>query len=158
MTSHPDGSRITIHFEGKLSDGEIFESTFASDPMSVCLGNHEILEKLESTIRTMDKDETRTIEVSPEEGFGEYRDDRILTIAKEAMPPIGPMKPGQEILVRTPDGQELPGIVLDMSNDIITIDANHPLAGEELQYTITVVDIRPPDEGQSDSHPSSSAS
>jgi peptidylprolyl isomerase len=57
------------------------------------------------------------------------------------MPPVGRIKPGQELILRTPEGDELPGIILSMENDIITIDANHPLAGEELEFTITLVDV-----------------
>jgi peptidylprolyl isomerase len=141
MTALPDGTLVSIHFEGKLVDGDIFESTYESDPMPVCLGNHEILEKLENAVRSMAQGETRTIRIPPDEGYGDYRDDRIITIPQESMPPVGRIKPGQELILRTPEGDELPGIILSMENDIITIDANHPLAGEELEFTITLVDV-----------------
>jgi peptidylprolyl isomerase len=89
----------------------------------------------------MAQGETRTIRIPPDEGYGDYRDDRIITIPQESMPPVGRIKPGQELILRTPEGDELPGIILSMENDIITIDANHPLAGEELEFTITLVDV-----------------
>ena len=141
MQAYPDGSQILIHFQGKLVDGEVFESTLENEPMAVCLGNHEILEKLETTIRSMARGETRTIRMTPEEGYGDYREDRIITISQESMPPVGTIKPGQELILRTPEGEQLPGIILSMNNDIITIDANHPLAGEELEFTITLIDV-----------------
>jgi FKBP-type peptidyl-prolyl cis-trans isomerase 2 len=141
MPAYSDGTRVLIHFTGKLVDGDIFESTYESDPMPVCLGNHEILEKLETAIRSMAQGETRTIRITPDEGYGDYRDDRIITISQESMPPVGTIKPGQELILRTPEGEELPGIILSLENDIITIDANHPLAGEELEFTITLMDV-----------------
>jgi FKBP-type peptidyl-prolyl cis-trans isomerase 2 len=141
MPAYSDGTRVLIHFTGKLVDGDIFESTYESDPMPVCLGNHEILEKLETAIRSMAQGETRTIRITPDEGYGDYRDDRIITISQESMPPVGTIKPGQELILRTPEGEELPGIILSLENDILTIDANHPLAGEELEFTITLMDV-----------------
>ncbi|PIE69438.1 MAG: peptidylprolyl isomerase [Deltaproteobacteria bacterium] len=139
------GSRVLIHFQGKLADGEVFESTYDQEPLLVCLGSHEILDTLEQTILSMTKGETQTVLVTPEEGYGAYREDRILTISKASMPPLGSIKPGQELILRTPEGEELPGIILDMTADAITLDANHPLAGEELEFTITLVDVIPPD-------------
>ena len=141
MPAYPDGTQLLIHFEGKLVDGDVFESTLEHEPIPVCLGNHEILEKLETIIRSMDRGETRTVRVAPEDGYGEYREDRIITISKESMPPMGTLEPGQELILRTPEGEELPGIILDMKDDVITIDANHPLAGEELEFEITLVDV-----------------
>jgi peptidylprolyl isomerase len=141
MTALPDGTLVSIHFEGKLVNGDVFESTYGSDPLSICLGNHEILEKLEAAIRTMAQGETRTIRMTPEEGYGDYQEDKIITIPQESMPPVGTIKPGQELILRTPEGDDLPGIILSIENDIITIDANHPLAGEELEFTLTLTDV-----------------
>jgi peptidylprolyl isomerase len=143
MTALPEGTLVIIHFEGKLVDGDVFESTYDSDPLPICLGNHEILETLEAAIRTMTKGETRTVRLTPEEGYGDYRDDRIITISQENMPPVENLTPGQELILRNPEGEDLPGIILSMENGIITIDANHPLAGEELEFTITLMDVAP---------------
>ncbi|WP_462325656.1 FKBP-type peptidyl-prolyl cis-trans isomerase [Desulfoplanes sp.] len=147
MTAYPDGSFVSIHFEGKLIDGDVFESTEGNDPMTVCLGNHEILEKVENAIRTMTKGETRSVHIGPDEGYGEYREDRIITISEESMPAMGRIKPGQELILRTPEGEEFPGIILAIENGAITIDANHPLAGEELEFRITLEDVTPPESG-----------
>ncbi len=141
MPLYPEGKEVVIHFEGRLIDGDVFESTLDKEPLRICLGNDEILEKLEATIQTMPKGATRTIRMTPEEGYGEYREDRIITISRELMPPIGTIKSGQELVLRTPEGEELPGIILDIQDDSITIDANHPLAGEELEFTITLVEV-----------------
>ena len=146
MNKYAQGSEVAIHFKGSFVDGEIFESTLETEPLCFVIGDGEVLEEIEKAIQTMDVGQTKKIRITCEQGYGAYQEEKILKVSKDSLPSMGKITPGEQIIVRSPDGEEMPAIILSMDDDQVTIDANHPLAGEDMDFTITLVEVAPPEE------------
>ena len=146
MDKYAQGSEVAIHFEGSFVEGEVFESTLETEPMCFVLGSGDVLEEIEKAIQSMDIGQTKKIRITCEQGYGPYQEEKILKIPKESMPPMGNINAGEQIIVRNPEGEEMPAIILSVDDDQVTIDANHPLAGEDMDFTVTLIEVAPPEE------------
>lgn len=141
MTQARVGDTVRIHYTGMLEDGTPFGSSAEGKPLELTIGDEVLMPALEGAIVGMEPGESKIVNVSAKEAFGEYSDDLVRTVNREELP--DGMKPelGQRVEARTPDGRSARVIITKVSDTSITIDANHPLAGEDLTFEILLVDI-----------------
>lgn len=136
---------VTLTYTGKLDNGEVFTSITDDQPLVVTIGNLELPPTLEEALIGMGEGQTKTIRVSPDEGFGPRHKDLVQTIAnQELIRKINP-KPGMVLSLKTnKEGQEhlVPATVIKVTDSEIEVDYNHPLAGHHLTYTVTIVSIK----------------
>ncbi len=144
MEKYAKGSEITIDFEGSFTEGEVFESTYDDEPMYFHTGNGEVLDAIEKAIQTMDIDQTQTITIPCEQAYGASLEDKIIKVPRTSLPSTGTIDAGEQIIIRTPEGDEVPAIILSIEEDMVTIDANHPLAGEDLNIRLTLLNVEEP--------------
>jgi FKBP-type peptidyl-prolyl cis-trans isomerase 2 len=151
-----DGDSVTIEYVGRLTDGTVFDTSDEEvaqetglieespdrefEPLTVEIGSENVIPGIEDALRGMEAGDTELIRVPPEEAYGEYREDRVGEYDREE---FGKMLRSQELRegveVQTESG--LPGEVVDVGPETVTVDFNHDFAGETLEFEIKIVDV-----------------
>jgi peptidylprolyl isomerase len=136
-----DGQTARIHYTGTLDDGSVFDSSEDKGPLTVEIGSGRLIPGLESAVKEMDVGETKTVRVGPREAYGDVRDDLIAVVPDERFPDSISREPGTELQVRTEQGGVLAARIVGVSNEGVTIDANHPLAGKDLTFEVSLLEV-----------------
>lgn len=130
------GSSVTISYIGTLDDGTIFYSTKEHAPLTVTIGGDQLFPALERVIREMRAGETRNITISAEEGYGPRRKENILQVARTAFPSDKELKVGQKLEIGFAGGQSRVMKVMAVTENEVTLDGNHALAGHDLTFAL----------------------
>lgn len=134
------GKTVKVHYKGTLNDGSIFDSSEGREPLEFQVGSGQVIPGFDAAIQQMDAGATNTIKIPSAEAYGDVRDEMIATIPHEQFPDGLNPEVGQTLQLKTPQGA-LPVRVVDVKDEGVTIDGNHPLAGEDLTFELTVVDV-----------------
>lgn len=144
MQKVKEGDYVTITYEGTLASGEVFESATAESPFEFALGQQCVFPSFESGIIGMKPGETKNIKVGSEEAYGTRREDLVHILDRSSFGGEADPQPGMIVgMTMKKDDQEhqVPAMVMAIDGDKITVDYNHPLAGQELLYKITLLTI-----------------
>jgi len=133
---------ITIIFTLKDSDGNIIEATTKERPFSFISGGNQVLPKLEDTLGQMLIGSKRTIVLSPEDAYGDYDDSALQQVSRSEFPDDTDIQEGMTFIADSPDGQQLPFLIKKIEEENITIDFNHPLAGQTLTFDLELLSLR----------------
>lgn len=134
------GDRVTLTFEGKLEDGQIFLKN-DKNPLMIEVGKNQIFPALERELVGMKIGETKTITLKPNDAFGDYDENLLLSIPREKIDSDMQTDVGNVIEVDTSDGKKFKGVITDVSDDFVTVDFNHPYAGKIVSITCTIISI-----------------
>ena len=134
------GSTVEVHYTGRFMDGEVFDSSEGKDPLQFQIGSGQIIPGFESAIMGKNIGEKVSVTIAPDQAYGQVREDLVVEVPTDKMP--GPVEVGQLLQADGGDGQVVQVIVKEVKEDIIIIDGNHPLAGQELVFDIEVVSIQ----------------
>jgi len=137
-----EGLKVCISFEAKLETGELVLKTEKEKPLEVKIGEGAIPVSIEKALIDMKTGETKTVTLEPTEAFGPRLDDLVIDLPKEGFKQNTEMVVGSKVSMTSPDGRKFSGIVKEIKEDKITVDFNHPLAGQSLVFTVTVVSIK----------------
>ena len=141
MTIVKEGNKINISFEAKLKTGEIVLKTEEEHPLDVTVGEGAIPKSIEKALIDMKVGETKTITLEPTEAFGPRMEDLVVDLPKGGFGPDTNLETGSRVSMKSPEGKTFTGTVMEMKDENITVDFNHPLAGKNLVFTVTVVSI-----------------
>lgn len=135
------GDTVRIHYTGTLADGTSFDSSQGRDPLEFTVGSGQIIAGLDKALPGMAVGEQKVVEVPAAEAYGVHQPEGLQQVPREQVPPEVPLDPGTRLQVQTPDGRTLPVTVTEVTEEVVVLDANHPLAGEDLTFAIEVVEI-----------------
>jgi peptidylprolyl isomerase len=141
MTRAKHGDSVKINFTGKLEDGSVFANTADSEPLEFKLGEGKILPSIENAVEGMEVGQSKSVKVPPEKAYGRRRDELIGEVGRDKFPENVAIKVGQQFEVPQPEGRSMVVKVVDVSEQTITIDGNHPLAGRELNFDLELLEI-----------------
>lgn len=141
MTQAKSGDTVRIHYTGKLEDGTQFDSSQGRDPLQFTIGEGSIIPTLEEAVVGMAVGQTGTVNVAAEDAYGPRRDEAIQTVERTMIPEHVDLSIGGQLQATAPNGQQLVLTVVEVKDDAVTLDANHPLAGEDLTFDIELVEI-----------------
>lgn len=141
MTEIGPGSRVTMHFSLTLEDGTVAEDSFDSEPLEFTMGDGTLNEGLELGLYGMKVGDEETLSMSPEQTFGFHDPENVHELPRSDFDREQPLEEGMIIAFNTPAGDELPGMIRQVTADSVTVDFNHPLAGHDLLYRIKILDI-----------------
>ena len=141
MSQVKNGNTVKIHFTGKLENGEVFDTSLTREPMEFQVGNGDVMPGLEEGIVGMAVGDTKIIGILPEEGFGDRLDDLVVEVLKGVLPESVTPEVGQRLQVSKAEGEVIVVTIIDMSDDTVTLDANHPLAGHTLIFDVELIEI-----------------
>ncbi|MBW4604932.1 MAG: peptidylprolyl isomerase [Calothrix sp. FI2-JRJ7] len=135
------GDTVTVHYTGKLTDGTVFDSSSGGDPLEFTIGTGQLIPGFEDAVVGMNAGDSKTTHIPVDQAYGTYRDDMVIEVDREQMPPELEPEIGQQLQLQQPTGQVIPVVITEISDSTITLDANHPLAGEDLVFDIELVGI-----------------
>lgn len=141
MAQAKEGDTVKVHYTGKLEDGTVFDTSEERAPLEFTIGSGQIIPGFERAVVGMEPGEAKTATIPPEEAYGPHRDEMTITVDREQFPEDINPEPGQQLQVQQPDGRAAIVVVSDVSESSVTLDANHPLAGQPLTFDIELVDI-----------------
>ena len=127
-------------------DGEQIDSSEGQDPLQFLVGYGNIISGLEREMMGMKVGESKDVVVSPGEAYGEFDEEAFLDVARDQFPKDMPLEEGLELTVRDDSGQSRYARVDSIDGDNVTLNFNHPLAGDELHFNVKVVGLREPTE------------
>lgn len=135
------GDTVKVHYTGKLDDGTVFDSSADREPLQFTIGSGNIIPGFEQAVVGMSLGDSKTEKIPIDQAYGPYVDEMVVTIERRQMPADLEPEVGQQLQIQQPNGQIIPVIVTDVSDSQVTLDANHPLAGEDLIFDINLVEI-----------------
>lgn len=135
------GNTVKVHYTGKLDGGEVFDSSAGRDPLEFKIGSGNLIEGFEKGVIGMGVGDTKAITITPEEGYGKSLDELILTIGRENIPDDIPVQVGQQVQLSSSAGSPINAIMTEVSDESVTLDANHPLAGQTLFFDLELMEI-----------------
>ncbi|MDX9708813.1 MAG: peptidylprolyl isomerase [Trichloromonas sp.] len=162
MAQAKKGDRVTINFIGTLEDGTVFDTTFPdpeaacstddcglddcgccdeSGPMELVIGEDDFFTQIEEALVGMAPGEKKTVKIPAEDAFGEYDEDKVFTVPRSEIPDDIYPEVGQELELTGEDDEVIEVTVVEVDDEHITLDANHPLAGEDLSYEVELYEI-----------------
>ena len=136
-----DGKVVGIHYTLKDSQGNIIDKSADNQPLEYLHGRHNIISGLENALEGMKPGDKKHVVVPAEEAYGEYDENLAFTVPLANFPPGMEIEPGMEFETNTENGQ-LVVTVVEVNADGVDVDGNHPLAGEELHFDVTINGIR----------------
>ena len=142
MSQVKENNTVKVHYVGKLSDGQVFDTSEGKEPLEFTLGQGKLIAGFEKGLIDMKLNEKKTITISKEEAYGESREDLIQEVDKSQLPEDITPEVGMGLVSKSADGNEMNLLIVEVKETTIVIDGNHPLAGKELTFDLEVVDIQ----------------
>ncbi len=141
MAGAKDGDTVKVHYQGTLEDGTVFDSSKDREPLEFTLGGGNIIAGFEEIVTGMETGETKLERIPAEKAYGQRRDDMVMEVDRQQVPNEIDLQLGQQLQVRQESGQAVPVTVTELSENTVTLDANHPLAGKDLMFEIELIEI-----------------
>jgi len=141
------GSTVTMHFTLRLVEQDILvDSTEGEEPMTVVIGDGDLVEGMEKPLLGLKTGDQRRFEIAAEDAYGsaEIDEDNLQNIPTSEFPQDLEIGPGQVVGFTSPSGDEIPGTIMGFTEDIVTVNFGHPLAGHDLVFEVEVVNVKPP--------------
>ncbi|MES0490642.1 MAG: peptidylprolyl isomerase [Leptospirales bacterium] len=132
---------VTIEYTLKNDEGNVIDTTEGKDPLPYVHGTGHLLAGLENALEGKVSGESVDVKLAPEQGYGAVLEDRIFDVPKSDMESIENLKEGMTLHAQTPNGVET-FIILQIGDETIKVDGNHPLAGQNLHFAVTVSEVR----------------
>jgi len=141
MAQANSGDTVKIAYTGKLNDGTVFDSSEGRDPLEFVIGENTIIPTLEASVIGMSIGDKATVEVTAENAYGPHQPDAIQTVERSMIPAEVELAIGAQLQATAPDGQVLVLTVAAIEETTVTLDGNHPLAGQDLTFDIELMEV-----------------
>ena len=143
----PDGAQkgdtVRVHYTGRLANGDVFDSSAGGDPLEFQVGAGQVIPGFDEGVHGMSVGDKKTIEIEADDAYGQ-RVEQLVNQVPRAGLNLGDTQPevGMNLIMHVADGQEIPITITEVTDTHVTLDANHPLAGEKLIFEIELLEIK----------------
>jgi len=141
MQQVKSGDAVKVHYTGKLTNGEQFDSSMGREPLAFTVGAGQMIKGFDAAMPGMTVGEKKTITIAAVDAYGERSEEAIIPFPVENVPPDMKLEVGMTLTLNNEMGQPFPVVVSEIKEDVIILDANHFLAGKELVFDIELVEI-----------------
>lgn len=141
MQQVQNGDVVRVHYTGKLTNGEEFDSSIQREPLEFTVGAGQMIRGFDTAMPGMAVGDKKTINIPADDAYGERSEEAIIEFPKENVPPDMKLESGMALTLTNQHGQPVPVTVVEVKDDVIIFDANHFLAGKELVFDIELVEI-----------------
>ncbi len=141
MQQAKSGDTVKVHYSGRLNDGTTFDSSEGRDPLEFKVGNGDVIKGFDEGVTGMSVGDKKTVHIPANEAYGQKDDNRIVEFPRENFPADLEPEVGMQLNMTNGSGQVIPVVIIGVGTESVTLDANHPLAGEDLIFDIELVDI-----------------
>ncbi|MBQ0787051.1 MAG: peptidylprolyl isomerase [Oceanihabitans sp.] len=142
MSQVKENNTVKVNYTGKLSDGQVFDSSEGREPLEFTLGQGQLIPGFEKGVLDMKLNEKKTITIAKEEAYGEIQEELKQEVNKAELPQDMKPEVGMGLVSKSPEGHERNLRVIEVKEDSIVVDGNHPLAGKDLIFDLEVVEIK----------------
>ncbi|MBI4140025.1 peptidylprolyl isomerase [Candidatus Woesearchaeota archaeon] len=136
-----NGNKVTVHYTGMFEDGRQFDSSQGKEPLTFTIGKVEVVQGFENAVTGMLEGEEKTVTIKPEQAYGIHDPNLRRQVPKNVLPAGQKLEKGMVLGIKMSAGQTFPATVTEYTNDNVTIDLNHPLAGKTLTFRIKLLKI-----------------
>lgn len=141
MAAAEQGNTVRVHYSGFLNDGTIFDSSLEREPLEFTVGEQMVIAGFDAAVVGMEVGGTKTVAIPPAEAYGERDEQMVAVIERSRVPDDLDAKPGAILQITSPEGGDAQVVVTEVTDETITLDGNHPLAGKELIFELKLVEI-----------------
>ncbi|MFL0353724.1 peptidylprolyl isomerase [Xanthomarina sp. GH4-25] len=142
MSQVKENDTVKVHYTGKLSNGQIFDSSLEREPLEVTLGQGMLIPGFENAVIDMKVNDKKTVVIAKEEAYGDIQKELFHEVKKEQLPQDMAPEVGMGLASKNPDGSENQFRVVAVNDDHIVVDGNHPLAGQDLTFDLELIEIK----------------
>lgn len=143
MSKVKEGDKVKVHYTGTLEDGSVFDSSRDREPLEFTLGEGQLIPGFEKAVVGMEEGDSTSVDIPSDEAYGERREDLEIEVNKEELPEEVDPQLGVQLQVKQNDsGRAIPVQITKVTDDTVTLDANHPLAGKDLKFDIELIEIQ----------------
>jgi len=149
MALAKEGDKVKVHYTGRLEGGEVFDSSECAEqecgceagPLEFTVGEGEVIPGFEKAVIGMSEGETKTFIIPVDDAYGPRNEEMVVAVERSHVPEDMTPEVGMRLEVTQEDGREFPVVITEVTDTHVTLDANHPLAGRDLTFDITLVEI-----------------
>ena len=141
MQQVKSGDKVRVHYHGKLSDGSTFDSSEGRDPLEFEVGSGSVIVGFDIGVTGMQVGEKKTVSIPVEDAYGPKQDDMIMEFSRDRFPEDMVPEIGMQLNMSNGAGQNFPVVIREVEETTVLLDANHPLAGEELVFDLELIEI-----------------
>lgn len=141
MTQAKSGDTVKVDYTGKLSDGCVFDTSDGNEPLEFILGAGQMIPGFENAVDGMTVGETKNVTLTADEAYGQYQPEWITQVDRKEFPDHIEPEIGQQLQIQSEEGQTTIVTITEITDENVTLDANHPLAGQDLNFDITLTEI-----------------
>ena len=141
MATAKSGDTVRIHYTGTLDDGTQFDSSSGREPLEFALGGGQVIPGFDSAVDGMTVGESKKVTIAPDDAYGQRHEQLVQQVPRDILPDDMNPAVGMQLQSQSPDGQTMNLTVTEVLEETITVDANHPLAGQALTFAIELVEI-----------------
>jgi FKBP-type peptidyl-prolyl cis-trans isomerase 2 len=142
MQQVKNGDTIKVHYHGKLADGTTFDSSEGRQPLEFEVGNGMVIPGFDNGVMGMSVGDKKTIHIPAEEAYGTIEEDKFMEFPVDRFPTDLKPEVGMALTMSDGSGQQFPIVIAEVQDDVVVLDANHPLAGKDLVFDIELVEIK----------------
>ena len=141
MAQVKNGDTVKVHYHGRLSDGSTFDSSEGRSPLEFEVGSGSVIKGFDEGVVGMEQGEKKTIHIPADEAYGPTIPENVIEFPRSQFPPDMAPEVGMQLNLRSQDGQNIPVVIAEVKDEVVVLDANHPLAGKDLIFDVEVVEI-----------------
>lgn len=141
MPTATSGDTVRIHYTGTLATGEPFDSSMGRDPLEFTLGSGQVIPGFDTGVAGMAPGESKRITIPAADAYGPRMEEMTMEVPRAQLPAEADPQVGDQLVVGTASGEQFPVVITAVTDDSVTLDANHPLAGQDLTFDLTLVEI-----------------
>ena len=131
-----NGDTVRVHYTGRLESGEVFDSSEGGEPLEFQIGSGQVIAGFDENVQGMSVGDEKTISIEPENAYGERIEALVGKVERSGLNLDTEPQVGMELALQLPDGQQIPVVITEVTDESVTFDANHPLAGRKLIFDI----------------------
>lgn len=141
MQQVKSGDTVKVHYHGRLTDGTTFDSSEGREPLEFKVGNGDVIKGFDDGVTGMTVGDKKTVHIQADDAYGQKDDERVVEFPKGNFPPDLKPEVGMQLNMTNGSGQVIPVVIRAVNEETVMLDANHPLAGQDLIFDIELVDI-----------------
>ena len=141
MQQAKSGDTVKVHYSGKLTDGTTFDSSSGREPLEFKVGNGDVIKGFDEGVTGMSVGDKKTVHIKADEAYGQKDENRVVEFPRANFPPDLQPEVGMQLNMTNGGGQVIPVVIVEVGEENVILDANHPLAGQDLIFDIELVDI-----------------
>jgi peptidylprolyl isomerase len=141
MAKAKSGDTVKVHYTGTFDDGTVFDTSAEREPLQFTIGIGQVIAGFDRAMIDMEPGEKKTINIPADQAYGPRSEELVAEIGRDRLPADLELEIGQQLQLGLADGDQAVVMIVDLSETTVTLDANHPMAGFDLNFDLELVEI-----------------